>query len=191
MQRFLLAGMAFAAMQLCLRSFLTVYLVRDLGFGLATAGLAFSVSQAAGIVGQIAWATISDRLITAHTVMAILGILMAVAAVLTATFTPDSSTVVVVVCAALYGLSAGGFIPVVLGEIARRASSSDVGPLTSAGQLFLITGAIVGPSLFGVVASNAGFAPAFLIIAVWAVCGSLGLITGGLIGRISANRFAP
>src|SRR5262249_59071787 len=55
-----LAGAVFCGMQVAFRSFFTVYLVRDLNMDLVTAGLAFSVSQVAGMGGQGGRAGVAD-----------------------------------------------------------------------------------------------------------------------------------
>lgn len=186
MLAFLLAGTTFAAMQLCLRSFFTVYLVNDLGLSLAAAGLALSVSQAAGIVGQLFWATLSDRVFSAHAVMAILGVVMGVAATLTATFSPAWPLVALLGVAAIYGFSAAGFIPVVLGEIARGAPPGEAGALTSSAQLFLIAGVVIGPFIFGSVASMTSYRIAFLMAAIWTVGGAVAAARAGRSGGLLA-----
>ena len=61
MPALLFASLTFNGMQLCLRSFFVIYLVADQQLGLVTAGVAFSVSQAAGMIGQVGWAALSDR----------------------------------------------------------------------------------------------------------------------------------
>ena len=87
MPTLLFASLTFNGMQLCLRSFFVVYLVTERHLGLVTAGLAFSVSQAAGMIGQIGWAALSDRVLSVHAVMAIVGALMSTAALCTAAMT--------------------------------------------------------------------------------------------------------
>src|SRR4051794_27530936 len=77
-------GIAYVVAQFCQRSFFTVYLVRDVGLTLSLAGLAFTVSQLSGIIGQLFWAALSGRFMTSHTVLAAIGILMATASVATA-----------------------------------------------------------------------------------------------------------
>jgi MFS family permease len=173
MNTLLIASMAFVAMQACLRSFFTAYLVDGLGFDLATAGLAFGVSQVGGIVGQIAWASASDRLLSTHAVMSIIGVLMTAAAVLTAALTHQSSIYLILAVAMIYGVSAAGFIPVILGEVARRAPRDRVGDLTSGANLFLIAGVLTGPLLFGAVASRAGYPSAFIVLATCTVAASI------------------
>ncbi len=169
----LLASFAFSATQLCLRSFFTVYLVENQARTLAIAGLAFSASQLAGIVGQVGWAALSDRVLSARSVMAIIGMTMTAAALLTAVMTPAWPTVLIIVVAVLFGGSAAAFIPVVLGEIARNAPPDQVGVLTSGGQLFLMGGALAGPLAFGAIASLFGFPAAFAVIALCTFVGAM------------------
>lgn len=173
MLKLLLAATTFGGMQQCLRAFFAVYLVHDLGFSLATAGLAFSLSQAAGIIGQVLWATISDRLLSAQAVMALVGAQMTAAAVMTALCRPDWPVAAVFAIAALYGISAAGFLPVVLGEVARRAPPGQTGALTSGAQLFLTPSGLVGPLAFGAVAATFTYADAFIILASCTLVGSI------------------
>jgi len=173
MLRFLVAAMAFSAMQLCLRSFFTVHLVTKVGLDFATAAVAFGISQGAGIAGQIFWAWISDRLLTPHAVMAILGLLMTIGAVLTAFVTREWPIVAVELVAVIYGISAAGFIPVVLGEVARHALPAEVGALTSGAQLFLMGGVLAGPPLFGALAASISYAAAFVVLGGCTLAGSI------------------
>jgi MFS family permease len=172
MPSFLVAAAIFTAMQLCLRSFLTVYLV-ELGFGLATAGMMFSVSQGAGMVGQVAWGVVSDRLLTSRTVMAILGVIMCVAGVLTAAITPSWPLPALIVVAVLYGVSAAGFMPVVLAEISRVSPRGQVGAFTSGSGLFLASGFLLGPLLFGAIQSLSSYALGFVVLALCTAAGSV------------------
>jgi len=161
----LVASFFFTAMQMCLRTFFTIYLVSELRLSLVAAGLAFSVSQAAGIIGQVGWATVADRLLSTRWVIILIGLLMITAAGLTATMTVNWPMYAVIAVAAAFGLSASAFVPIVLGEIARRASPGSVGALTSGIQMFILAGAIVGPLVFGAIASRFGFPGAFIAMA--------------------------
>ncbi|WP_375412933.1 MFS transporter [uncultured Bradyrhizobium sp.] len=173
MLRLLVAALAFVSMQLSLRSFFTVYLVDQLGFDLTTAGLAFGASQAAGIVGQIGWAVMSDRLLPARAVMAIVGVLMSAGAALTAVFTSNWPVAGIVVVAVVYGVSAAGFIPVVLGEVMRRSPPGQAGALMSGANLFILSGVLVGPLIFGAVLAVASYAAAFVALAAGTLAASI------------------
>jgi MFS family permease len=168
----LVAALVFTGMQHCLRSFFTVYLV-ELGFPLTVAGAAFAASQAAGMVGQIGWAVICDRALGTHTVMWIIGVVMTVAAGLTAMMTPHWPIAALAVVGILYGVSAAGFIPVVLAEVARRSPVGQIGALTSGANLFIISGTLVGPLAFGAVGVLLGYAAAFAVLGACALVVSI------------------
>ena len=55
------AGFVYAAMQVCLLSFLVVYLTETLRFPLVAAGFALTVANIGGIVGRIVWGHVADR----------------------------------------------------------------------------------------------------------------------------------
>jgi MFS family permease len=172
MPTLLFASLTFNGMQLCLRSFFVVYLVANQRLGLVTAGLAFSVSQAAGMIGQVGWAALSDRVLSVHAVMAIVGALMSAAALCTAAITPHWPFGTIVVVAAVYGVSAAGYLPVLLGEIAKRSPPGQVGTLTSGAQLFPLGGSILGPLAFGGVAAAVGMPAAFIVAAATTLAGT-------------------
>jgi MFS family permease len=172
MPTLLLASLTFNGMQLCLRSFFVVYLVINQRLGLLTAGVAFSVSQAAGMIGQVGWAALSDRLLSVHAVMAIIGLLMSTAALATAAMSPHWPLGAVFAVAAGYGLSAAGYLPVLLGEVAKRSPSGQVGALTSGAQLFPLSGCILGPLAFGGVTAVMGMPAAFLVAAASTLVGT-------------------
>lgn len=173
MGSFIVSAMTVVALQQCLRSFFTVYLVHSVGFSLGAAGLAFGVSQGAGIVGQILWAVAADRLLRPHTVMGIIGMLLAIAAALTAAFTPDWPLAGILVVAMLFGLTAAGFIPVVLGEVARRSPPAEIGAMTAGANIFLIASMLVAPLAFGAIASSLSYAAGFLALSGFAFAGAI------------------
>ncbi len=172
MPNLLFASLTFNGMQLCLRSFFVVYLVTNQRFSLVAAGAAFSISQAAGMVGQVGWATLSDRLLSVRAVMAIIGMLMSSAAFCTAAMTPHWSFGAVGAVAVVYGVSAAGYLPVLLGEVAKRSPPGQVGALTAGAQLFPLSGSVVGPLAFGGIAVVVGMPAAFLLAAASTLAGT-------------------
>jgi MFS family permease len=172
MPTLLFASLTFNGMQLCLRSFFVVYLVTYERLGLVTAGVAFSVSQAAGMIGQVGWAALSDRLLSVHAVMAIIGMLMSAAALCTASMTPYWPLGAIYVVAAVYGVSAAGYLPVLLGEVAKQSSPGQVGALTSGAQLFPLSGCILGPLAFGGMTAVMGMPAAFILAAASTLAGT-------------------
>ena len=176
MAEFLLAGTAAGAAQYCLRSFYMVYLVKNVGLDLSTAGLIFGVSQAAGIVGQIAWASLSDQVLRPHTTIGLIGLTIAGASLLSAMTTHDWPLIGILFTAALFGVSAAGFIPVVLAEVARKAPNGQIGALTSGVNVFLFAGAAIGPLLFGGLAAYVSYSLAFVALAAFTFFAGLGAL---------------
>lgn len=165
MPQFLVAGMTAGAAQYCLRSFYPVYLVKNLGLDLSKAGIIFSVSQGAGIFGQLAWASLSDRTLRAHTTIGLIGLTITVASVLSALFTHDWPFVGIIITATLFGVSAAAYMPVVLAEVARKAPSGQAGALTSSTNVFLFAGSGIGPLIFGGIAEYLSYPAAFVSLA--------------------------
>lgn len=188
----LAATLVYTAVQLCLRSLLTTYMVRDVGFGLGAAGLTLGISQGAGMFGQVIWAWLSDRVMTPRTVLAAVGVVMCAAALATAAFSPQWPVLAIMAVAAVFGFSAGGFIPVILGEVARHSPPGQVGALTSGANLFIIAGAFLGPLAFGGIGSALNYRTAFVLLAVGAAITAATLAaTSGVVRLASAAPLRP
>ena len=71
----------FGAMQLCLTTFLVIYLTTAQNMGLALAGTILAVAQVAGVAGRIGWGWLSDRFIPPRRLLGLLGLAMGVAGV--------------------------------------------------------------------------------------------------------------
>lgn len=167
MPRILLALLTYVMMVVCLKGFFTVYLVKDLRFGLATAGLVYGVAQFAGMLGQIGCAIVSDRWVSPRAVLALNGALMTAAALLAASFTLRWPIPAILSAAFVLGFFAMGAVPVALGEIARRASPGEVGLLVSGGNLFIIAGGAIGPLVFGAAAAVFGYSGGLVTVALF------------------------
>lgn len=161
MKEVALLGAVFCGMQVAFRSFFTVYLVRDLNMNLVTAGLAFSLSQVAGMIGQIGWAIVADRFLDIRQTLGTIGFLIGGAAIITAGLVDGSASALIMIAAIVFGATVAGFMPVLFGEVARRAPAGQAGALTAGLNLFLIGGSIAGPLIFGAIAYRFGYSGAF------------------------------
>ena len=186
MRQILFAVVAYMMLVICLRSFFTVYLVKDLGFGLATAGLTFSAAQLAGIPGQIGCAIASDRWLSPRTVLTISGAVMTAAAVLAANFTPNWPIFGIVAVAVVLGFFSIGCVPVMLGEITRRSPPGQVGSLVSGGNLFIMAGCALGPLFFGAVSTVFGYAGGLIALAIGTTVATI--VVAPLPFRRASNR---
>jgi MFS family permease len=166
MRQILFAIVIYMMMTNCARSFFTVYLVKDLGFDLATAGLAYGAGQMASIVGMTVCALVSDRWLPPRTVLAVNGAVMTAAGVLAANFTHDWPMVAIIAVIIAVGFFAPGSSPVMLGEVTRRSPPGEVGAMVSGSNLFLNFGAVLGPLLFGGIGAVFGYSGGFVALAI-------------------------
>ena len=116
---------------------------------------------------------ISDRVLKPCTTMFVIGALITTSALLLAASLPEWPLVAVVAVAIVFGASAAGFIPVVLGEITRRATADDVGALTSGANLFVLGGIVPGSLAFGAIASVSSYQTAFVAMAACTLLASI------------------
>src|SRR5512144_1920248 len=68
-----ITGGIYAATQMCLMSFLVVYLTEGIGLSLVAAGLALTVANLGGIVGRIVWGAVADRFVLPRAMLGLLG----------------------------------------------------------------------------------------------------------------------
>jgi predicted MFS family arabinose efflux permease len=173
MRQILFAILTNMMMAASLRSFFTVYLVRDLCLDLATAGLVYGTAQLAGIPGQIGCALVSDRWLSPRIVIAMNGALVTAAAVLLASCTRNWPLPAIIAVAAVLGFNSLGCVPVMLGEVTRRSPTGKVGSLVSGAYLFVTGGIAVGPLLFGAVGTLLGYSYALLAVAMFTFAGAI------------------
>ena len=179
------ASAIFGAIQLVLSAFLVIYLVRDVGHDLVTAGLLLSASQVAGILGRPAWGYLADRTRASRRVLIGLGLGTAVSCVLTAALALIGPSWLSVLVAVGFGATATGWNGVFLAEIMGAVAPAEVGAATSGGLLFTYGGIVLGPALFGALAHTAGFVPAFLTLALGA------LVAATLVGAMPRPQPTP
>jgi hypothetical protein len=121
--------------------------------------------------------------------MAVIGVLMTAASFLVATITPQWSFASIILVAAMLGLSSAGYLPVLLGEVARRSPPGQAGALTSGALLFPMTGAGAGPLAFGAIASGLDMPAAFMAAAASTLLGTIALaLPHQLFTRLSVAR---
>lgn len=173
LRRMVTASLTYAAMQLCLGAFLTVYLVQREHLPLADAGLVFGISQAGSAVGRLLWGYVADRLCAPSLLLILLGVGMAISAILVASFTPAWPLWGMALVAAGYGATAMGWNGVLLAEVARLAPPGRTRALTGAVMSVNFFGVLIGPLLFTAVLRLTGrFEAGFLFMALFALTGT-------------------
>lgn len=176
-----LAGFFYAAVQLCLTTFLVTMLVADVGLSLIEAGMLMSAVQVSGVVGRVFWGIVADRLRDGLKVMVILGVVGVVAAGMTTLLSPAVPSLAVWLVLLAFGASAIGWNGVYLAEIAHRAPLEQVGRATGASLFFTYGGVLVGPPLFAM-----AYGPLGSYTATYGLTAVVGL--GGLACVFAARR---
>ncbi|TAJ39557.1 MAG: MFS transporter, partial [Reyranella sp.] len=158
------AMFSFVGLQSLFTGFFVLYLVRGLGYDLERAGLVFAIAVAVAVPARIGWGWLASRLVKPATLLAILGIAMAGAAVLTAFIDPAWPTWAATAIAVAFSVTAVSWHGVLLAEVARLSPPGRIGATTGAVLAFGDAGSLVLPLLFSAALSlTGGYASGFLI----------------------------
>ncbi|MEW6671320.1 MAG: MFS transporter [Thermodesulfobacteriota bacterium] len=170
----------YGAMQLCLMTYLVIYLTKNIGMALISAGLTLSAAQIAGSAGRLMWGIIADRLLRPSLVLGLIGITMSLGAIATACFTPDWSYPAIWLAVIVFGASAIGWNGVYLAEAARLAPDSQISAATGGCLFFTFLGVVVGPPVFAAVATlTDSYSLGYLLFAGLTFVSALVSIAGG------------
>ena len=162
-----LVSFAYSATQVCLTSYLVVYLTGSLGFSLVSAGLALTATTLAGAAGRIGWGMVADRLLAPRKVLALIGLIAAGCALAMATSTPRWPAALVIGLATCFGATAIGWNGVQLSEVARLAPPGAAGKVTGAASVITFAGVVIGPPSFALLSSlTGGYRAGFASLAV-------------------------
>ena len=148
-----LTGFVYAATQVCLVSFLVIYLTETLGHSLVAAGLALTVANAGGIVGRIGWGAVADRYVRPRTLLGLIGVAAGSCGYVTAAFGATWPVVSTLAVCALFGATAIGWNGVQLAELARNAPVGQAATVTGAANFVTFAGVVVGPPTFAVLSA--------------------------------------
>ena len=174
-----LISLAYSATQVCLTSYLVVFLTEALGYSLVAAGLALSVATLGGVAGRIAWGLVADRWLAPRRTLALIGGLAAVCGLALALAQPGWPAIGCLLLAAAFGATAIGWNGVQLAEVARLAPRGTAGAVTGATSFVTFSGVVMGPPLFALIASVSGsYRISFAVFA--AVSGVGALYMGGV-----------
>jgi MFS family permease len=157
----------FAGVQLSLTTYLCSYLNLSLGWSLLAAGVALSITQAAGMVGRIIWGLIADAGFGAHRTLVLLNTLMILSCFGTAMYASDMPSYWLFVILMLFGASAVGWNGVFLGHIARLAPEGKASLVTGGALAFTFFGTVFWAPLFGLLAdATSDYRVSFLAFSV-------------------------
>ena len=160
-------SMVFSAVQVCLTSYIVTFLSSDLHWTLVAAGVGAAVAQAAGIGGRILWGFAADRRRDSRSILIVLALVMLLCGLALGLTPAGSATGWVFAILALYGATAIGWNGVFLATVARLVPTQQAAAATSGSLFFTYFGVVVGPPIFGVVATATGrLGVGFMLLAV-------------------------
>ena len=169
-----LASFTYSGMQMCLGSFLVVFLHDHARFGLSLAGAALSTAMVAGIGGRLFWGVVADNWVKPRLLLGLLGVGMALAAFAMAFVTGAWAVASVFLLSAVFGATAVGWNGVYLSEVAHIAPPGRAAAATGASLALTYAGVMVLPAMFwAIVAIGGSYAAAFIatgLLTLWRGC---------------------
>lgn len=176
-----MVAFCFIGLQATFSSFFVVYVVSSSSLDHIAAGQIFAMAQALAILARIGWGWVGGRFLAARTVIGMLGIGMAVAAILMTQFSVEWPAMGIWAVAALMSATALGWQGLIFAEIARQVPLAEVGPYTGGIMSIGSLNAALSPlAMSGLLALTGSY--------VWGFAG-LGLLTG--IAGIAFLRSPP
>jgi MFS family permease len=168
-RRLSVAAFIYAGVALCLVAFMTVQLTTVVGLTLVQAGQMLATYQVAGSVSRPIWGWIADRFLTPAQTLAVHGVGMAAATVVTSLYAPGWPVWAVMANALLAGCSAGGYTGVAYAEYAAVGGARRT-EATGLGTAILFAGGMAIPPVFGLaVTAFGGYRLSYLIGAACAL----------------------
>jgi len=158
------ASFSYSGMQMCMGSFLIVFLTERAGLSVGAAGAALSTAMIAGSIGRIFWGIVADNWMSPHMILGGLGAIMGLAAFVTASMLPSWPYVLMLVVSFVYGASAIGWNGVYLSEVVRMAPEGKAGSATGASLGITYAGVVFLPTLFWLIVHVSGsYSTAFVV----------------------------
>jgi MFS family permease len=184
-----LLSFAYAAVQVCLSSFLVVFLHDELGWSLVASGLALTVATFGAVIGRIFWGALADNVLAPRRTLSVIGLLAGICAVAMAFATSAWPAWILLPVAALFGATAIGWNGVQLSELARQATPGNAGAVTGAAGFITFAGVVVGPPLFAALtALTHGYRTGFLLMAAVSLVTASALHFRTPVGALPVHR---
>lgn len=146
----------FSIAQVSLTTYMVTFLHDDLAMGLVAAGFTLAVAQAAGVAGRLLWGYVADRYLGSIIMLAVLALLIIVCALVTPLLGHMDSQALVLIVLSVFGSCAVGWNGVYLAEVARQAPPGQASIATGGTLAMTFMGVVVGPPLFGLIATGVG-----------------------------------
>jgi MFS family permease len=174
-----IACFAFNGLQTVFTSYFVIYLTA-LGYGLAAAGLVFSVAMAVAVPGRILWGWLGSGLVAPGVVLAGLAFGMAGSAALAGLFGPAWPVLAIGLVAIALGVTAMSWHGVLLSETARLAPEGMRGAVTGGVLSFGQVGGLLMPLVYsGLLGATGGHGLGFFVCGLPALLAGIDLLRPG------------
>jgi len=140
-----LASFAYSGMQMCLGSYLVVYLHELAGLSVPAAGAALSAAMAGGVLGRLFWGFAADRFVSPRRLLGGLGVGMSVAAFSLGAIDAGTPLPLVAAAAFAFGGTAVGWNGVYISEVTRIAPAGQAAAVTGVSFALTYLGVFVSP----------------------------------------------
>lgn len=173
---FAFVGFTFAGVQISVSSFFVVFLVEK-GFTLIEAGVFFLFVNFGGILGRIAWGSLSDRWLTPKYTLTAIGVVSAISLSMMFMISVSWNLLLLYLFSFILGSSTHGWNGVFLAEVADQAPEAEGHNWTGGVQFLIYGGVAVLPPIFGlIVNSTSGYTIPFFLIAFSSLLASFSLL---------------
>ena len=167
-----LSALVYVSCQHTFSFFLVTYLYQHCSMSIAQAGFLLFLSQIVGTAVRLILGGIGDR-VPRIALLGWTGLLMASGAVATALLPPDAPLWLVGLVVVAYGSIAISWNGVSMAEFAHLAPTGQVAAVAGVQIALAFSGAVIGPPLFGLIASAVSYRAAFLTIAATVLVAAL------------------
>ncbi len=168
--------MAFS--QICVASFMVLYLNETLEFSVVFSSGLLSVAMIAGTLGRVGWGLISDRIFGGDRLKPsfILSIIGALSLFAFALLNKNSPTWFFYILAALIGFTLIGWNAVLMTLVAELAGTEKAASVMGIMVTIAWAGIVIGPAVFGYIADNFSFFSGWLIVSLISFFSALGFV---------------
>lgn len=145
--------------------YLVTYLYQHCGLSIARAGFLLALSQAAGTCVRLVSGGLGDRM-SRMRLLGWTGILMTAGCTGMAFLAPDSPFWLITLIVMAYGSVVISWNGTSQAEFVHLAPPGEAAAIAAVQTALAFSGAVVGPPIFALIASQAGYRPAFLAVAL-------------------------
>ena len=169
-----LIAMCFSCVQICFLSFLSPYLVEEIGFTLIVAGSIVALAQVGGGLGRPIWGWVADRMGNNALMLRVLGLVTMIGCLLPLLGISPAHGTLISVIVLILGSASVGWNGIMFAEIVNLSGKSSTAEATSGVAAMIFTAVMIGPSLFAIVKEFSG--PYSVSIALFSTFSLIGVI---------------